>query len=126
MNTLAFDSAIPVHTIHLLTVSRWDDEPLDIMTAFTSTEKAEKYVHIQKGIYFPWKVWRIVECELRTESDEDVDKVYTLVVSTVDDEPTDILISFESERRAKEYVKEQKEAKTFSYVSYEIIESDLY
>lgn len=126
MNKLPFDSAIPVRTIQLLTVSRWEDEPLDIMTAFTSKEKAERFVHIQKGIYFPWKAWKVVECELRTESENDTDKIYTLVVSTVDDEPTDILISFESERRAKEYVKEQKEANTFSYISYEIIESDLY
>jgi hypothetical protein len=116
----------PVQTIQILTVSRWDDELLDIMTAFTSKEKAERFVHIQKGIYFPWKVWKLVECELVSESDRDADKIYTLVVSTVDDEPTDILISFESERRADEFIEEQKEANTFPYVSYEIIESELH
>lgn len=50
--------------IFILMVSMIDDEPNQVLTSFTTKEKAEKFIKIQKEINFPYKSYEIVESEL--------------------------------------------------------------
>jgi hypothetical protein len=42
----------------------FDDEPTTILASFTSREKGEKFVKIQKGINFPYKSYDFIESDL--------------------------------------------------------------
>jgi hypothetical protein len=50
--------------IYILVVSMFDDEPTQILTSFRSKASAEKFIKIQKGIYFPYKSYELVESDL--------------------------------------------------------------
>lgn len=46
--------------VHIVLVAHFEeDDPYDILGVFSSKEKAEQFVRIQKGIYFPYPSYEI-------------------------------------------------------------------
>jgi hypothetical protein len=58
------ESQLEIDKIFILVVSMFDDEPTNILASFTSKERGEKFVKIQKGINFPYKSYEFVESDL--------------------------------------------------------------
>lgn len=111
--------------IHLVLVSYFDHKPDSLLTAFKRKCRAERFIPIQQGIYFPYKHWTITECELVEESGRRVEDVFVVMTQSAENEAYVPLLSFDTEDGAERFIQLKKDAGEFPYIEYEVMETEL-